>query len=211
MIIYQRSVALLGPVEEVMPWAMEITERVNSKTKLEVSLWSGLFGMPLGTMIWSSIVDGLAAVEDAHTALGQDKGFLDLQGKAEDWVGEPGEDRLIRGIHVTGGEYVRADVGAYAQGTIAVPSPGSFAAATTWGVEISDLHTEVTGQPIIFGSNAYSTYGELGWLGISPDAAGIDRAAEAVAGDERYAKSLDAAGHLFVEGSARNTLARRIA
>lgn len=211
MIIYQRSVTLQGPVEEVLPWTMEITEHVNSTTKLEVSLWQGLFGLPLGTVIWSSIVDGLAAVEDAQSALGGDQAFVDLVGKAADWVQVPGEDRLLRTIHLTGGDDVRADVGAYAQGTIAVPAAGKLAAAAAWGVEISDLHTEVTGQPIIFGSNSYSAYGELGWLGLSPDAAGIDRAAEAIAGDERYAKSLDAAGPLFAEGSSRNTLARRIA
>jgi hypothetical protein len=211
MIIYQRSVTLQGPVQDVLPWAMEITQRVNDTTKLEVSLWQGMFGMPLGTVVWSSLVDGLAAVEEAHTTLGQATDFLDLQGKAADWIQLPGEDRLLRSIHVTGGEYARADVGAYAEGTLAVPAAGRLAEAAKWGVEISNLHTEVTGQPVIFGSNAFSAYGELGWLAISADAAGIDRAAEAIAADERYAKSLDTAGPLFAEGNSRRTLARRIA
>ncbi len=211
MIIYQRAVTLQGPTTEVMPWAMEITELVNAKTSFDTTLWQGVFGMPLGTLVWSTAVDDLGAVQTAFETLGQDNGFLSLEAAAGEWVSTPGEDRLLRIAHIAGGEAEAPAIGAYAEGTLATPAQGKLAQAHAWGVEIAELHAEITHQTVLFGSNAYGAFGQMGWLGVSPDAAGIDAAAEATATNERYGKSLDTAGPLFVEGSATRTLARRIA
>jgi hypothetical protein len=210
MNLYQRVVTFQGPQEEVAAWAVEITGLVNDKSGLDVSLWQVLFGAPLGTMAWSAQVDALADVEQASATLGSDKAFLKLEAKAQDWARMPGEDRFVRVQHIAGGDYARPDVGSYAEGTVAVPAEGKLAEAMQWGVEISDLHAEITHQSVLFGTNAYGEFGEVGWLGLSQDAAGIDRAAEATATDERYLKSLDSAGNLFRPGSAQRTLARRL-
>jgi hypothetical protein len=210
MNLYQRVVTLQGPQDDVAAWAIEITGLVNDKSNLDVSLWQVAFGAPLGTMVWSAQVDGLPDVEDAFMTLGSDKSYLKLVEKAGDWVTTPGEDRLVRVQHVAGGDYARPDVGSYAEGTVAVPAEGKLAEAVQWGIEISDLHAEITHQSVLFGTNAYGEFGEVGWLGLSPDAAAIDRAAEATGTDERYVKSLDSAGNLFRPGSAQRTLARRI-
>lgn len=211
MIIHQREMAFAGPLDEVAQWAVEMTELVNAKTDLDVSLWQGVYGGPLGTMVWSTQVDGLAHVDRVSTTLVQEKSYLALAEKARDWIAAPGIDRLMRVLHVSGGDYARPDVGAYAEGTTAVPAEGKLAEATAWGVEIADLHAELTHQAVLFGANVYGEYGELGWIGLSDDAAGIDRAAEATATDDRYLKSIDAAGPLFRPGSAQRRLARRIA
>jgi hypothetical protein len=210
MNLYQRVVTFQGPQDEVTAWAVEITGLVNDKSDLDVSLWQVLFGAPLGTMVWSAQVDGLPDVEQAFMTLGPDKAYLKLVDKAAEWVPTPGEDRFVRVQHIAGGDYARPDVGCYAEGTVAVPAEGKLAEAMQWGVEISDLHAEITHQSVLFGTNAYGEFGEVGWLGLSPDAAAIDRAAEATAIDERYLKSLDSAGNLFRPGSAQRTLARRI-
>ncbi|MCO8125988.1 hypothetical protein NHL50_02065 [Acidimicrobiia bacterium EGI L10123] len=211
MNIYQRVITFQGPMDEVVPWAVEMTALVNDKTDLDVSLWQGLFGGPLGTMAWSTQVSGLAAVGAASDALAQDKSYLKAAEKARDWIAMPGEDHFMRVQHVAGGGYTRPDVGAYAEVTNAAPAEGKIGEAIQWSVEIADLHAEITHQTVLFGSVDYGEYGMVGWMGMSDDADGIDRGAEAIASDDRYLKSVDGAGGLFRPGSATRRLARRIA
>lgn len=211
MIIYQRLVTLSGPPQEVVPWALEITEHVNERTTLNTSLWQGISGGPLGTMAWSSIVEGLTTVEAAFDQLASDATYLSLVSKARDWVTVPGEDHILRMVHSAGGEYVRPDVGAYAEVTGAVPAEGKLGKAGAFGIEMADRHSALTHSSVLFCTLAYGAFGEMRWLGLYPNAAEVDHAAEIVAKDDDYTKALDRAGDLFVEGLARQTLARRIA
>lgn len=211
MIIFQRLATFRGPQEEVVPWALEITEHVNDRTSLDVSLWQGISGGPLGTFAWSSIVDGLAAVETAFDRLAGDSAYLDLASKAGDWVAVPPEDHILRVVHSAGGDYVRPDPGAYAEVTRAIPSEGKLAAATNFGVEISERHSALTHSSVLFCTLAYGTFGEMRWLGTYASAADVDHAAELIAKDDGYATALDRAGDLFVEGLAQRMLARRVA
>ena len=211
MIIYQRLVTFTGPPEEVVPWALEITEHVNERTTLNTSLWQGISGGPLGTLAWSSLVESLTAVESAFDRLASDPDYLSLVSKARDWVTVPGEDHILRMVHSAGGEYVRPDVGAYAEATRAVPSEGNLGKAGAFGVEIADRHSELTHSSVLFCTLEYGAFGEMRWLGLYPSAAEVDHAAELIAKDDDYRKALDRAGDLFVDGLAQRTLARRIA
>lgn len=211
MIIFQRLVTFEGPPEEVAPWALEVTDMVNKRTQLNVSLWQGLFGGPAGTLVWSALIDNLTALEAATDTLVGDAAYTSLLSKARDWTRTPPEDFLLRMIHTAGGDYVRPAVGAYAEGTVAVPAAGKLAEAGAWGVEISDVHSELTHSSVLFGTSEFGAFGEMRWLALYDSAAAVDAAAEAIAKDEDYGKKLDAAGDLFVQGLSRRTLARRIA
>ena len=211
MIIFQRLATFEGPPEEVAPWALEITEAVNQRTHLNVSLWQGLFGGPVGTLAWSALVDNLTVLEAATDLLMGDAAYTSLLSKARDWTTTPPEDFLLRMIHTAGGDYVRPDVGAYAEGTVAVPAEGKLAQAGAFGVEIADLHSKLTHSSVLFCTSEYGAFGEMRWLALYDSAAAVDNAAEAIAKDQDYGAKLDAAVGLFVEGLARRTLARRIA
>src|SRR3954447_19273342 len=113
MIIFQRVVTFEGPPDEVGAWALEITEAVNERTHLNTSLWQGLFGGPIGTFAWSTLVDNLTSLEAAFDQLGGDAGYLSLVSKASGWASTPGADILLRVQHTSGGDYVRPGVGAY--------------------------------------------------------------------------------------------------
>lgn len=211
MIIYQRIVTFAAPPQEVVPWALEVTETVNERTTLNTSLWQGLSGGPLGTMAWSSIVPSMTAVEAAFDKLAGDRAFQDLVDKARDWVPVPGEDHILRVVHSAGGEYVRPDVGAYAEGTMAIPRAGKYGQAGEFGVAISDRHAQLTHSSVLFCSVEYGAFGEMRWLGLYESAAEVDHAAELIAKDDGYREALDGAADLFVEGLSQRTLARRIA
>ena len=211
MIIFQRLVTFDGPPEEVTPWALEITDTVNKGTHLNVSLWQGLFGGPVGTLVWSALVDNLTTLEAATDSLAADAGYLGLVSKARTWTSAPAEDFLLRMIHTSGGDYVRPGVGAYAEGTVAVPADGKLAQAGAFGVDIADHHSKLTHSSVLFCTSEYGAFGEMRWLALYDSAAAVDSAAEAIAKDSDYAAKLAAAGDLFVDGLARRTLARRIA
>lgn len=211
MIIFQRMVTFEGPPDEVGAWALEITEEVNKRTQLNASLWQGLFGGPAGTLAWSALVENLTALEAATDTLMGDAAYLSLVKKAGDWAAGPAEDSLLRMLHTAGGTYVRPDVGAYAEGTSAIPAEGKLAKAAAFGVEISDVHSNLTHSSVLFCSSAYGAFGEMRWLAMYDSASAVDHAAEVIAKDDDYGKLLDKAGDLFVEGMARRILARRIA
>lgn len=211
MIIYQRLVTFTAPPQEVMPWALEITEAVNERTSLNTSLWQGISGGPLGTLAWSSIVPSMTAAEAAFDQLGTDGAYLDLVAKAREWVPVPGTDHILRMVHSAGGEYVRPDVGAYAEGTSAVAAAGKYGKAGEFGVAISDRHADLTHSSVLFCSVEYGTFGEMRWLALYESASEVDHAAELIAKDDGYRTALDKADDLFVEGLALRTLARRIA
>src|SRR4029078_7140088 len=121
------------------------------------------------------------------------------------------QDVLLRTIHTAGGDYVRPGVGAYAEGTTAIPAEGKLAKAGAFGVEIADLHSKLTRSSVLFCTSEYGAFGEMRWLALYDSAAAVDAAAEAIAEDEGYGEEVHAAGGLFVGGLARRRLARRIA
>lgn len=210
MIIFQRMVTFQGPPDEVGAWALEMTEHVNKTTTLNTSLWQGLFGGPAGTLVWSALIENLTALESATDTLAADSGYLSLVKKAADWTSSAPEDSLMRMIHTAGGTYVRPDVGAYAEGTMAIPAEGKMAKAAAFGVEIADMHARLTHSSVLFCTSEYGSFGELRWLALYDSAAAVDHAAEVIAKDGDYAAKLDNAGDLFLEGVARRTLGRRI-
>ncbi|MEO7429074.1 MAG: hypothetical protein ABIY48_06785 [Acidimicrobiales bacterium] len=199
-----------GPPDEVGAWAFEITEHVNKTTSLNTSLWQGLFGGPAGTLVWSALIENLTALESATDSLTTDAGYVSLVKKAADWSTGPAQDSLMRMIHTAGGTYVRPDVGAYAEGTMAVPAEGKLAKAGAFGVEISDLHSKLTHSSVLFCTSEYGSFGEMRWLALYDSAAAVDHAAEVIAKDGDYGAKLDKAGDLFLEGVSARTLARRI-
>ncbi len=211
MIIFQRMVTFDGPPDEVGTWALEITEEVNKRTQLNASLWQGLFGGPAGTLVWSALAENLTALEVATDTLMGDDAYLRLVKKARDWATGPAEDSLLRMLHTAGGTYVRPDVGAYAEVAMAVPAEGKMAEAAAFGVDISDMHSNLTHSSVLFCSSAYGLFGELRWMAMYDSATAVDHAAEVIAKDDAYLAKLDEAGHLFVDGLSRRTLGRRIA
>ncbi len=211
MIFFQRMLTLRGPLDEVGAWAMEITELVNKKSDLDVSLWQGVFGFPVGTMAWSTRVPNLTELEHAMDGLAGEKAYLDLANKAAEWVETPPTDSLLRLVHAAGPEYQRGDVGTYSEVTAAVPAEGKMRKAMEFGTQICDYHSQITHSAVLFASSAYGAFGELRWLAMYDSATAVDNAAEIISKDDDYAKAIDDAGDLFVEGSAQRGLARRIA
>lgn len=211
MLIFQRLVTLQGPPQETARWALEITELANRRTQLNAALWQGLFGGPLGTFAWTAQLENLTALEAASDALLGDADYLAKVEEAQEWVSGDIVDNVVRVAHVAGGDYVRPAVGAYAEATMGVPAAGRLREAAAWGVDIAERHSAIGHSTVLFGSAGYGDFGTLVWFTLYDSADAVDRAAEAIAKDEEYAKAIDAGGPLFEPGSALRQLSRRIA
>jgi hypothetical protein len=99
MLLFSRALTLTGGPRRALPWALGVTSYVNDHSDLDVTLWSGTFGYPVGTLAWSALVGSQAALAASTAALVVDDGYLDLLEQAQDLISEPPEDLLGQLIH----------------------------------------------------------------------------------------------------------------
>ena len=176
---------------------------VNEAMDVEVSLWQGQFGYPLGTVAWTALLESRAQLADETAKLAGDKGYLDLLTQGQAFVGTvPFEDAFRTMVHATTEPGDPPPPGAWAEVTTASPAAGQLGAALAWGVEMADRYTAITGTGSAFFTDDYGPFGQMTWIAVHQDAAAADRAAEGVAGDADYLAALDAGGDLFQPGSA---------
>jgi hypothetical protein len=202
MHMYSRLLTLQGGPVRPMEWAQKVTERVNAVMDVDVTLWSAAFGYPGGTVAWSTIVESRAQLADNFAKAGADQGFLDLAEEGAEFVTGPFTDTLRTIAHMTTEPTGEAPpMGAVAELVTAVAAGGKFAAATAWGAEIADQYKAVTGTDAVFLIDDYGPFGQVTWISLHETPAAADAAAAAAAGDEAYAKAIEKAGDLFLDGS----------
>ena len=211
MKLFSRRVHMVGPPADTMAYAIDMCAFVNEKVGREIALWSALFGAPLGSMMYTMRVEGVAdlatatekllAEPDYHAKIAAGAAFVGGM-PAEDSIGTP-----IRGE--LGGE--SPPVGTYAAVTTAQIANGKYADAFGWAVEVAQQVESTTSLPTMVISSQYGPFGTVNWIAAGADATAVDAANEALMGDESYMKMLGAAGDLFVPGSGQQALIRRIA
>lgn len=210
MKLFSRRVHLVGPPAETMAYATDMCAYVTDKIGREVALWAAGFGAPLGTMLFSMRVEGIADLSASTEGLMADPEYHAKLAAGAQFTGAPAEDALgtpIRGE--LGNE--SPPVGAYAAVTTAQIANGKYADAFGWAVEIAGHVESVTGTPTMVLSSQYGAFGTVTWIGAVADAAAVDASNDALMGDEGYMTMLAAAEDLFVPGSGQQVLIQRIA
>lgn len=207
---FGRILTLQGDARETMPWASEVTAHVNANTNMNVSLWGSVFGYPVGTVAWSTWVEGRAQLSGEMAKLPTDAAYLDLALKAQEWVTGPAEDIFRNLVH--GGPAAEPPaVGAIAAVTQAVAATGKMPEALAWGVDMAQHATSVTGHPVSLLVNAYGDFGGMAFISTAADMAAADASSDALQGDADYIAKISASSGLFVDGSAHQSLLRRLA
>ena len=69
MQLFSRRVHLVGAPHETMPYAIGMREFVSDSIGREVALWSAGFGAPVGTLMYTMRVAGVADLADATGGL----------------------------------------------------------------------------------------------------------------------------------------------
>ena len=210
MLLFSRLATFTGSPRKVMPWAVGITEYVTGHSSLPVTCWAGNFGYPIGTVIWSSMVESEAALAANTGPLLADSGYLDmLESGAEFISGSPGHDMLREVVYGTPGD--PPAVGSLATVTTATAIVDRLPEAVGWAVEIGQHVEKVIGTPIGVFTNVFGTLGGITWLGTAPDAAAADAARAKLGADSDYLKLVGGSKDLFINGSGHVSQAVRIA
>lgn len=211
MHLFSRTITLRGNPRDTTAWAKDMCALVNERSPFDVSLWQGLFGVPVGTVAFSMLIESRAAFAAGQVQLLADDEYLDMIDKGMEFVTTPAEDRLVSMMHHAGGELRRADVGSAATVVAAQVEVDRTAEAIGWSVGMADLVAEISGYPVHLGALEHGPFGELQWTSTGPDIAEVDRVSDLMAKDSDYIERLSHATGLFVPGSGRELLAIRIA
>ena len=209
MQLFSRQVQLTGPFSETSAYAADMTAHVSGLIGREVSLWSTVFGAPLGTMTYTLRVDGVADVLAISAQVLADADFHAKLAKGADYAVGNAEDRLLQPLNAELGD--PPPVGSMAVITSAVMANGAYEKAIAWGLDMAQHATSVTGLPTLFLVEQYGSFGSVGWIAVAADGAAVDAGNAALNGDADYLKKLGAAGELFMEGSGQRYLSTRVA
>ncbi len=211
MFLFNRSVLYRGDIRKIRPYTESMTQVVRDVSGISVSLWAGMLGGPIGTMVYSALVHDRAEFDGQVSAMGTDARYLDKVAEGLEYVATPPEDTMIAVMHTAGAEYQRADVGAIVLQNRAQIAGGHAAEAFRWSTEMADLISSITGATVMFGPTTAGPFGEVAWVTTSPDMATYASRDELVNKDPRYYEKLGEMGEMFLPGSGMRYVARRIA
>jgi hypothetical protein len=190
-----------GPVRPV-EWALAMMEKANEAGDWDVTLWTGSFGSPGGTVAWNTFVESRAHLTEQIGKVATHQGFLQAAEMGQDYAAAPFHDNLRTVVHATSPAAMdRPPIGAVADMVTGQPAPGQIGSVRAWGVEVAELYASITGSPVAFLADAYGPVGQVTWRTVlaSPEAA--DAAADAREASKDYQDALDDAGKMFIPGS----------
>ena len=209
MLLFSRLLTLTGSPRKSMPWAIGVTDYVNSHGSLPVTCWAGTFGYPVGSVAWSAMVESQAALAAATAGLVSDPGYLDLIESAADLVSTPAHDLLREVVYGTPGD--PPAIGSVVTVTTATAIVDRMADAIGWAVEIAQHGESVIGTPVAVLTDVFGTMGGICWINVQPDFAAMDAGRGKLSADGSYLGKIAGSKDLFINGSGHVSQATRIA
>jgi hypothetical protein len=201
MLLFTRTTTLVsGSLAEGLEYAA-------ARTGLRVVAWAGVYGTPLSTVTWSAGVRSHAAIGDAFRRLGADAEFRARVRQAASLVTGPAEDAIGEVLASTDGLAAHQ----YASVTTAQCAAGRIAEAMAWGVDTMQHVSKLTGFATSVVRGLYGPFSTLAWITSTDTLAEVDAADVVTSSDPTYVERVDQAGELFLTGSARQQLVRRLA
>lgn len=207
--MFNRSARLgAGNLLDSLAWAVKITEKVNSITGNETTLWTTSMSPQVGLLSWNTIVEDYAELLTANDKLMADSGYVELVEEGSKYAdGNGADDILIRIVHAEAPEsppwFASITEGGLAQ--------GHSAEGVALGVEMSQRMTAITGRPSVFGTSVTGTFGGMGFMLLSDTIDELQAAHEALAADADWVKLVDERASVAFTGSPTRTISRRIA
>ena len=211
MFLFSRVATPNGSPRDVMALATEMTDYVNSTVPTHTTLWQGLFGGPVGSMIWNTLVRSRSEMGQTMMTLMADDGYHDLLDRYGSMRSEvnPTHDYLAQFIFGDTDEKP-AEIGAVAEMVTAVPAGGRIADVMAWGPQIAQLVGRISGTMPSFWVSVYGPFGQVNWITIQPSLEALDEAHDSLMNSEEYMTEVVKGGELFVDGSGQRTAAMRL-
>lgn len=206
MLIFART-ATVSPGHQLagMTFAVEIATRVSEITGAKLSVYQSVFGLPLGTVMWTERLETIAELGEQTSKLMANPAYVDAIEKAGHLFGPIGEDMLINVVATssTGPKPITIS-------TTATVALGKFEDAMEFGVAVQQHVAKTTGFGTSFATDVFGTYGGVRWLTGVDTMAEVDKFQASLGSDSDLIKMVSSAGDLFVPGSGRNGLIQKI-
>jgi hypothetical protein len=204
----RRIVVSPAHVRAGMAHAIAMTEYVNQKTNLEVSLFQVLQGAPLGTLMFAYRTESFASsLESVDGLVGSDEYLAKIEDGAGYFVGNA-EDRLARILHIAGEVAGPPAAASVVSAVVEVPQ---VAKAMAWSLELADYTADLSGVPVALLVSDFGQYGTVSWLSYGQSVAQLEQAQEKTNSDPGFLQRLSDSQGFFVPGSGSGALSRKVA
>lgn len=209
MYLYARTVTA-NPARalDALAFATSISETVSRVAGTEVRAWATLYGAPITTIAWTTRVESYAAMGAIGEKLQADPGYMEQVADVSELFDGAPQDMLADIVATAGTGDLAGD---YANVITAECANGRIVDAMTWGVDILNHVSGITGLNGAFTRSMHGPFGAVAWISLAASLDEVDAATAAMAGDAAYLGKLDSAGGLFVPGSSESRLSHRIA
>ena len=187
-------------------FAIEVAGKVTSITAKPVMAFTGVFGYPLGTVVWSARAESQAELADDNTKILGDPGYIELVQRNIHLFDGPATDQLV---NVVSSSLAPTPKPIYSLLTTTIAN-GKFAPAMAFGVKAQAYVAKATGLTNAFSSSVFGTFGAVGWLTGADTMTDMDRYTEWQATDPGFHALVDEAADLFIPGTAQTGLVQRL-
>jgi hypothetical protein len=207
MYLFNRSlVAARGREADAASFALESSSHISAASGVEFSVFSAVFGRPIGTLSWTAIVDSLEEFQVATDKLNADAKYQQITARAADLFDGGGQDVFAQLVSATPDA---APSGWYSV-TEATIVAAHGAAAMEFGVAMQAYIETTYEVSTAFLSETFNQMGSVAWTIGFDSPKQFDAMSSAIMTDAKYSKMVaDAAGY-FVLGSGTRSLTRRI-
>jgi hypothetical protein len=196
----------MGP--EATAYMAEIRDAVSAVTGITFWTWAGAAGCPLGTLFMSARVDSMEQYMAATMAVNGNADYLALVKSGADMMEGPTETAFNQVIGMAG--ELGSDPSPLVVVTMATAAPGRQMDAISWGVDMLDYSSELTGTSGLFTMAAVGNISEVSWIQNHDDAASIDQTMATLMPDAGYQERMSRAGTLFVAGSGQRVVMAKL-
>jgi hypothetical protein len=207
MYLFSRStLATLGKELEAIPAAVEVGALVTKITGREVNTFTGIYGVPQGSVMWSARAESHADLQAVTEKLMVDQGYLDMLQSMQGLFMTPAEDQFSRVIT----DPIAAATSRFYGITRAVMASGKYGPAMEFGVEVSNYMGKALNMQSSFVKSGYGAFAGVAWILGLDSAEDIDRFDDFQMSDAGYLKLVEKAGDLFVENTGFTSLIEKI-
>jgi hypothetical protein len=196
----------LGKELEAIPASIEVAALVTKITGREVNTFTGVYGVPLGSVMWSARAESQADMQAVTEKLMTDQAYLDMLESMQGLFMTPAEDQFSRVIT----DPVAAATSRYYGITRAVMTAGKYGPAMTFGVEVANYMGKALNTQSSFVKSGYGAFAGVAWILGFDSAEDIDRFDDFQMSDAGYLELVDKAGDLFVENTGFTSLIEKI-
>ena len=166
--------------------------------------WASVMSPDVGTAAWTVRVEHLDELESADDKLMSTSDFTEWVEQNDSLFVGPLEDSVLQLVHGT----LATEPAAYVQVARGTCANGAIAEAMSFGVEIAEVASRITGLTTIFGTTLTGAYGDVRWVTGVPNLAAVEAGNAALMADDEWRKLVDRAGHAFAPGVTVSLLRR---